>query len=264
MDNKLHITQEELSKLKEVGHGTDGIVYEYHSGYLIKIYRNNFQNNMRYYVMKDGVREQLSDEEAFEKVTEKQLKVVKTHLPKKLVYIDGKFVGVLLQKVKGIQIHKLTGMPFSYRKKVALAVIDAVKELLDNSIYHEDLSNSPFTQAAYTDEEHQNSTGHSHILLNPFTMKINIIDMEGKSTIYTDYLDEEHLDISLSNLSQLLFEFLYQVDKEEYNLDDDREDNYNVKRELLKHGLDEETASRIASTGFDSIEEAYDVVHRSK
>jgi hypothetical protein len=266
MDNKLYLTQEEFEKIKrkEVGHGTDGIVYAYQKNYVIKVYRNNFHCGVRYIASPDNDFEKLSTEEAMEKVTEKQLRVVKTHLPKKLVYVDGEFVGVLLQKVRGIQVHKLTGAPFAYRKKVALAIIEAVKELLDNNIYHEDLSNSPYTLGAYTDETHPKSKGHSHVLLNPFTMKINIIDLEGKSTVYADYLDKEHEGISLSNLSELLFEFLYQVDKEEYDIDNDLDENYSIVQELKNHGIDDEQAREIAKAGFRSIEEAQDVVSRSR
>ena len=265
MDNALYLTSEELSKLKEVGHGTDGIVYEYHKGYLIKIYRNNFHNNVHYYVKEDGVRRELPQEEAFDKIIEKQQRVVKTRLPQKLVYVDGKFVGVLLEKAKGIQIHKLMGMPFSYRKKVMLEVIDAIKELLDNGIYHEDLANSPFTIAAYQDQDAKKPKhGHSHVLLNPFTMKISIIDLEGRSTIYHDQIENSEEEISMESLTNLIFEFLFQIEENEYDIDSLNPKNDYVRVTLMKHGIDEATAARIAERGLKTIDEAYDVVTRAK
>ncbi len=293
METRLDLTEEEFRKIQrhEIGHGTDGVVYKYHRGYLIKVYRQNIEepsilektkeydrenppkfaleksNLTFYFKSKDDVdRIRVNKEKAMEYIREKQLKVVKTHLPKKLVYVDGKFVGVLLKKVKGIQIHKLTGAPFKIRKKIALEVIEAVKELLENNIYHEDLGNSPFSESPSPEHGIYNpSYGHSHVLLNPFTMKINVIDLEGKSTIYTNYIDKAEEEISLTNLTTLLFEFLFQVDEREYDLDGyANEENYYVQRELIKHGIDDETAKRIAANGFKTIGEAEEVVKRSK
>ena len=293
METRLDLTEEDFRKIQrhEIGHGTDGVVYKYHRGYLIKVYRQNIEepsvlektkeydrenppkfaleksNLTFYFKSKDDVdRIRVNKEKAMEYIHEKQLKVVKTHLPKKLVYVDGKFVGVLLKKVKGIQIHKLTGAPFKIRKKIALEVIEAVKELLENNIYHEDLGNSPFSESPSPEHGIYNpSYGHSHVLLNPFTMKINVIDLEGKSTIYTNYIDKAEEEISLTNLTTLLFEFLFQVDEREYDLDGyANEENYYVQRELIKHGIDDETAKRIAANGFKTIEEAEEVVKRSR
>ena len=293
METRLDLTEEEFKKIQrhEIGHGTDGVVYKYHRGYLIKVYRQNIEelsilektkeydrenppkfaleksNLTFYFKSKDDVnRIRVNKEKAMEYIHEKQLKVVRTHLPKKLVYVDGKFVGVLLKKVKGIQIHKLTGAPFKIRKKIALEVIEAVKELLENNIYHEDLGNSPFSESPSPEHGTYNPTyGHSHVLLNPFTMKINVIDLEGKSTIYTNYIDKAEEEISLTNLTTLLFEFLFQVDEGEYDLDGyANEENYYVQRELIKHGIDDDTAKRIAANGFKTIEEAEEVVKRSR
>ena len=293
METRLDLTEEEFRKIQrhEIGHGTDGVVYKYQGGYLIKVYYQNVkeasmlakstfydrENPPKFAVEKqhltfyfkskdDKDRVRINKEKAIDLIAEKQLKVVKTQLPKKLVYVDGKFVGVLLKKVKVIQIHKLTGAPFKLRKKIALEVIAAVKELLENNIYHEDLGNSPFSETpSPTHGEYNPSYGHSHILLNPFTMKINIIDLEGKSAIYTNYIDKAEEEISLTNLTTLLFEFLYQVDEREYDLDGyANEENYYVQRELVKHGIEEETAKRVAANGFKTIEEAEEIVRKSK
>ena len=300
MDDKIYLTSDEFKKVlsQEVGHGTDGIVYKYNKDYLIKLYRKDFfkkpdeliqnaemkiydpnnkprfvpmKQNIRFYIKDENQRMRLNDEWAMKEIIAKQKKVVKTELPKKLVYVDGRFVGILLKKVKGIQIHKLTGAPFEYKKKVTLSVIEAVKELLENNIYHEDLANSPYAKTAYTQgDEALRSHGHSHVLLNPFTMKANIIDLDGKSTIYTDYIDKVEEEKTLLNLTQLVLEFLYKVDEEQMDLLDEEsitEKNYvkyDVANQLTKHGIDQETAERIADKGFSSIEDAYDVVNKSR
>jgi hypothetical protein len=296
MEDKIYLTSDEFKKVlkNEIGHGTDGVVFQYNKDYLIKLYRKDFfkepdellqkaetkiydpknkpkfvpvKQNIRLFIKDEDSRMKLMDEFAIKKIIEKQQKVTKTHLPQKLVYVDGRFIGVLLKKVHGFQIHKFTGAPFAYKKKVAIAVIDAVKELLDNNIYHEDLANSPYANTAYVKgDEVVNSHGHSHILLNPFTMKVNIIDLDGKSTVYTDYIDKLEEERSLANLTHLLFEFLYGIDDAEYYMDNEDfdEDKGSIKNILEKHGIDEETASSIAQSGFKSIDEAYDVVNKSR
>ena len=112
METRLDLTEEEFRKIQrhEIGHGTDGVVYKYHRGYLIKVYRQNIEepsvlektkeydrenppkfaleksNLTFYFKSKDDVdRIRVNKEKAMEYIHEKQLKVVKTHLPKKLV-----------------------------------------------------------------------------------------------------------------------------------------------------------------------------------
>ena len=296
MEDKIYLTSDEFKKVlqNEVGHGTDGVVFKYNKDYLIKLYRKDFykepnelikkaetkiydpnnkpkfipiKQNIRFYIKDDDTKMKMTDQNAITKIIDRQKKVTKTELPKKLVYVDGRFVGVLLKKVKGIQIHKFTGMPFAFKKKAAIAVLDAVKELLDNNIYHEDLANSPYANTAYRKgDDLIQSHGHSHVLINPLTMKVNIIDLDGKSTVYTDYIDKAEEEKALGNLTHLLFEFLYGIDDAEYYMDNEKydEDRNSIEEVLLKHGLDEETANTIANQGFRSIDEAYDIVSKSR
>lgn len=298
MDNKLNLTSDEFSKIigKEIGHGTDGIVFKYNKDYLIKLYRTNFmkepselinnaetkiydkenkpmfkpiKSNLNFIKSEnfDNNKEviKLTEESAIDEIAKKQKKVIKTELPKKLVYVDGRLVGVLIKKVKGIQVHKFTGAPFAYKKKIALAIIDAVKELLDNNIYHVDLSNSPLTETRYMQGTELNkSHGHSHVLLNPFTMKINIIDLDGKSAIYTDYVNKALEESSLADLTTLLVEFLYGLDPVEYDFDLTNGGNYTLAQELIERGIDYDKAYDFANNGAKSIEEIKEIVEKSR
>ena len=298
MDNKLNLTSDEFSKIieKEIGHGTDGIVFKYNKDYLIKLYRTNFmkepseliknaetkiydkenkpmfkpiKHNLNFIKSEnfDNNKEiiKLTEESAIDEIVKKQKKVIKTELPKKLVYVDGRLVGVLIKKVKGIQVHKFTGAPFAYKKKIALAIIDAVKELLDNNIYHVDLSNSPLTETRYMQGTELNkSHGHSHVLLNPFTMKINIIDLDGKSAIYTDYVNKALEESSLADLTTLLIEFLYGLDPVEYDFDLTNGGNYTLAQELIERGIDYDKAYDFANNGAKSIEEIREIVEKSR
>jgi len=300
MDNKLNLTSDEFSKIieKEIGHGTDGIVFKYNKDYLIKLYRTNFmkepseliknaetkiydkenkpkfkpepiKRNLNFikseYYDNNLEVVKLAEESAIEEIVKKQKKVIKTELPKKLVYVDGRLVGVLIKKVKGIQVHKFTGAPFAYKKKIALAIIDAVKELLDNNIYHIDISNSPLTETSYVQGTKQNkSHGHSHVLLNPFTMKVNIIDLDGKSAIYTDYINKALEGDSITDLTYLIVEFLYGLDRSEYDFDLRNGGNYTLAQELIERGIDYDKAYDFANYGAKSIEEIKDIVEKSR
>ena len=296
MENRLDLTRDEFSKIieSEIGHGTDGVVFKYNKDYLIKLYRTNFfkepseivknaemkiydpnnkpkfvpiKENIRFYISEENDKMKLSDEATIDRIVEKQKRVTKTELPKKLVYVDGKLVGVLLKKVKGIQVHKFMGAPFAYKKKVALAIIEAVKELLENNIYHIDMSNSPYADTSYhKGDDLVKSHGHSHVLLNPFTMKVNIIDLDGKSAIYTDYIDKVYEEQAITDLSILIIEFLYGLDEKEYALDESTyiEENPILREALIERGIDMDTADKIAKYGFESMEEIEDTVRRSK
>lgn len=60
------------------------------------------------------------------------------------------------------------------------------------------------------------STGHSHVLVNPITTKTQLIDLEGKSTVYTEKKDIYFSKKSLDSLTILTLEFLLQIDYENY------------------------------------------------
>ena len=295
MKNRLDLTSDEFSKIieSEIGHGTDGVVFKYNKDYLIKLYRTNFfkepselvknaetkvydknnkpkfvpiKQNISFYIKEDKDIMKLTEESSIDRIVEKQKRITKTELPKKLVYVDGRLVGVLLKKVKGIQVHKLTGAPFAYKKKVTLAIIDALKELLENNIYHVDISNSPYADTSYYQgDDYKKSHGHSHVLLNPFTMKVNIIDLDGKSAIYTDYINKDFEEATMLDLSTLVFEFLYGIDEKEYAYETTYiEENPIIREELERRGIEPEEAARIATHGFNSIEDIEETVNKSR
>lgn len=305
-NNKINITKEQFEKIikNKVGQGTDGLVFNFNNDYLIKIYRKSFFNNpselveddsdmkiydpknkpkfasskpnIRYYIKDvDDSNIRLRDQDAINEIANKQKDVNLTKLPEKAVYVDGKLVGVLLKKVKflegNIPIHDLRGAPFLYKKKLALETIKAVKELMDNNIYHEDLSNSPDVQTHYYQGGERHETkGHSHVLVNPITQKVNIIDLDGKSTVYRDEEDKYHEKNTLEGLKTLLLEFLYEIDAnktndlEEESIDVGHYISEEMCNELVKKGINRKTAERIIYQGFNSIEDAENIVRQSK
>ena len=99
-------------------------------------------------------------------------------------------------------------------------VLISVKELLDNYIYHVDLSNSPYSKKLFINNEGVTEhLGHSHVLVNPFTLKPNIIDLDGKSTVYMEHYSSDYEELCMYNLSVLLIEFLLGLNTDDYDFE---------------------------------------------
>ena len=253
MANKaLLVSDKDLKELKKIGHGSDGTVYKYKKNQLIKLYHKNvenivtqnqsdddikiykkgenisnnyYANDLKYYSYDKEENEaiKLLPKEGIFKAIERRNDIKLTSLPTGVVYLNGHFAGCLLEKQHGIQIHKLTGMPLSIRTKIFENVLNAEEELLKNNIYHIDLSNSPYTKKEITLPNGQRTiTGHSHILVNPITLNTSFIDLDGKSTIYTEKENDGLKEASLNGLTILALEFLLQLDYEEYKEDPER------------------------------------------
>lgn len=247
MCTSVYLTTDDLKKLKLIGYGTDGCVYEYKDNLLIKIYHqdlsdiyNNcinedddikiyskdtcvssakkiYTSGIRYIISEDnGNHVKLSPSDALEQVINKGEHLKYTDLPVGAVYLNGHLVGDLLVKQKGIQIHKLTGMPKKVKQKIYLKVLRNYLELINNNIYHIDLANSPYADRyEILPDGIVVKKGHSHILVNPFTLEPHFIDLDGKSTVYTDKDNENYYAQSLTNLNILTLEFLLGIDYQE-------------------------------------------------
>lgn len=242
----LYLKTKDLSKLKEIGNGTDGKVYSYTKNTLIKLYHskikeivsnysndedvkiyktgqnefksNFYKGNLTYYQYDKKTKEniKLLPKDAIKRAIERHDDVKLTSLPIGTVYLNGHFAGCILERKRGIQIHKLTGLPLSLRKKIYLNILKEEAELLKNNIYHLDLSNSPYVKKTFIlPNDEIVTTGHSHILVNPITLGTNFIDLEGKSTVYTETKNDKLENQSLSELCILTLEFLLQIDWEE-------------------------------------------------
>ena len=242
---EIFLTNNDLTKLKKIGQGTDGSVYLYQKNLLIKLYHNKvhkitnisndedikiyqkdkikpnnfYQNDLNYYTYSVSDKDQIKliPKESIKKAIDRQEEIKLTSLPIGIVYLNNHFAGCVLQKQKGIAIHKLTGLPLHLRKKIYLNILKALYELFIHNIYHIDLSNSPFVKKEFILPNSKIiNTGHSHVLVNPLSLKTHFIDLEGKSTIYTEIKSPELLRESLDHLNILTLEFLLQADYEEH------------------------------------------------
>lgn len=269
----VYLSKDQFQKLQscEIGRGTDGAVYKYSNSELIKIYHANFIKILTcikelsdedikiykkgsiikktalpitayFYNEEENEHLRLPIKEASRYAISRQKDVTMTRLPKNMVYIENIFAGYLLDKAPGIQIHKLIGLPLLTKKKIILQLIKKIKELLDNNIYHIDLNNSPFSGKSVFINPSGNleTVGHSHVLVD-HKLEPHIIDLDGKSTVYTEKYNEKYERYCLKGLCELLIELFFDFDIDdlencEFELDALCEvfERYQVKHEYIE------------------------------
>lgn len=243
MIEPLHLTTkdiEELGKRKlELGRGTDGIVYKtgslkdrnslykiyYHPNFIINDpeYKIELDSNgvniadnrhlykklvYKYYIgsnyyNKDGVK--LYGIDTVYKAIERQQFIKRTKLQKRPIIVDGRFAGTVLHYHRfHLPIHLLRLYPPATQIKVLKELLLAVEELITNFIYPIDLCLKP-----------TESIQDSNVLIsfgpNP---KPAIIDLDGKSAIYTETYNEEYFYKALTSFKTLVTEILLNIDIE--------------------------------------------------
>ena len=274
----ISISKDKIKELKEIGNGTEGRVFKYDNEHLVKIYRAELKNILRtdskynkyikiynkdnlklnknyeyisYFINNDDEDIRIKTKDGLRMAIERQNNINRSTLPMDIVYIDGLFAGCLLKKLNGIQIHKLSGMPANYKRKITKNLLLDIEELLENYIYHTDMANSPYSVSLFMDENNnvKAKKGHSHVLVNPVNLKTNIIDLDGKSTTYMERYNYNLEQKCLSNLTRLITEFLFKLDTDEIKEIDE------LQFELLKSGLEKNVAYKLANHSFESVKE---------
>ena len=160
----------------------------------------------------------LAPSEAITAAIRRQKNIKRTQLPLASVYYNHRFIGCVIKKLHGVSIHKLMWLPMSAKIKIINSVIDDLDELMQNHVYHRDLSNSPFAGVGYINEDGKYiyENGHSHVLVNPLSLKTNIIDLDGKSTIYTERDNNALKEQCIRELLVLLFEYVFAIKLNDY------------------------------------------------
>ncbi|MBR1413590.1 MAG: hypothetical protein IJ574_02860 [Bacilli bacterium] len=268
MNNAIHLTKNDLDKLKKIGAGTDGTVYRAKNGYLYKIYHRNIEHSNHlediirdedgviiskykdtkvnqnyqeplYYIEDDGTK--LHGDSSIYKAIEKQKNIINTNLPVAPIYIDKRFVGCVLKEFKyAIGIHSYFNLTSKKKQLIVLnQLLNNIKELLDNHIYMFDLHNKP----------DDNTLHHSNILVN-LSGKPMIIDIDGKSALYRSNYDALNYHQTLTSVLYLYIDLLYNIDLFELinNCDDYFEDKLeNIEYSLYNKGLNEEQVDKVIS-----------------
>ncbi len=245
----VYITEKQLENIKKrkIGEGKEAHVYNAGEGLLFKIYKHAGvvtlntpvvngiidQDGVRIakkgihikpaeveimttrYIDMEGVR--LYSAAAIEKASLRQENIKHTSLPLAPLYLDGgnyyRFLGCVLKYFKCyFELHKIwESLPAEYKIKLLEKVRIYVRELCDNYIYHMDLSNKSTGEFAKL-------LSHSNILVS-LTLNPQIIDVDGKSTIYLEKKSPEHESNTYGELSLLFLELLFDLDFDKDNID---------------------------------------------
>lgn len=235
-DDSLYLSSDEFSlyEKKLIGEGKDAKVYAYSNEFLLKIYKEctsiiSFEK----FDTANGVLKAYSPFIIREAIS-RQKYVKNTSLPLAIIYVDGIFKGSLIKRYKfSFELHKIWGF-LSHKKKCVILrrLLNNVKELNDNFIYHFDLTNKP---NGFGSGDHS----HSNILISR-GFDVNIIDLDGRSTIYTNEYNPSYENIVYSSLLSLIIELITDFDIPD---DMEYEDKKFYERELSSYGFGEEVIS---------------------
>lgn len=240
----VHLSKGDVFNLQRrlIGRGTDGNVYDVGNGILYKIYHDSsffsdidvlhplldgieddikiyqrgnsslFRNNdCSYfkYIDSSGVR--ISGQESIMLAIQRQKNIRYTQLPLAPIYVNSRFKGCVLRKHKlHFQLHYFSFLSEARKRQILLLIMDRVEELVRLYIYPLDVCNRPIGD----------KLSHSNILLSLFGIP-QLIDVDGKSTIYMEQEDEFLLQQVLRGLNVLTLEFLYCLDINDEMLHDD-------------------------------------------
>jgi hypothetical protein len=150
-----------------------------------------------YYVDNEGVKKVYSIDQIDEAV-KRQQNVKQTTLPLGPIYIDNRLGGVALKYHKGyFNFHIISMFPEKLRLKKLRTVLEKLKELCDNNIY-------PIDYANQFDGPHP----HSNIIIN-IKGNVEFIDLEGKSTMYTQDYSERYESTAYAEFYYLFLDIMY-------------------------------------------------------
>ena len=227
----IEISKDKLNEFitthKVIGEGTEGTCYKV-GNKVYKIYHNLYGTvgrNEHIKVDKEGVRiykkrdykdfhfkrgpvlsyqdsegVSLTVRDGLNRAMDKGLKIIQTRLPEKIITVDGRVKGCVYPYYKFTRgIYKSFRKTFKTRLKICKDLLIKVQELLDNNIYPVDLCNKNKTKIFNKND--------NNVLLDLKNKPI-IIDLEGRSTLYTDYNNPSLKSKSYYSLTLLILEIL--------------------------------------------------------
>ena len=278
MSDKIELTKEELESLiknnKLIGQGTEGKCFQ-KGNEIYKIYHKTYESTYaigKGQLDEDGVRiynpeekKQLyvkderiikyTDEEGVKltvqdglsRALNKGQKITKTRLPSKIIMVDGKVKGCVYPYYRFTSsIYSAIHKPYKTRLKICKRLIDQVKELLDNNIYPVDLCQKG--------DKRISDKSIANVLLDLRNNPI-IIDLEGKSTLYTDKHNETYERTACYNLATVILELLTREDIQE----DFIEENIEMITNYLRNaGMNEELVEKYIDSCLN-IEDVYTI-----
>lgn len=290
---KVNLTNEEFVKLieknKKVGEGTEGYVIK-KGKEVYKIYKDTkeytvFPKTASTQVDQDGVRlydkseysnkqgvtrdnrlikytdsdeTKLSSSEALERVVERGTKVTGSRLPSKIILVDG-IVRGCVYPYYGFCTSIYNSMRHSFKSRINTCkkLIEKVKELIANNVYPVDLCQKNVANPY--------DKNFSNVFLNIKGEPI-IIDLDGKSTLYTELYNPNYERLSCVTLSTLILEIMCRADLQAMVAEEDMDSVYEVLGEI---GLDDEQINKyinmqIMTDDIDNIMESIESRRRTR
>ena len=225
---EVHITNEDFSNLvlTQIGQGLDAKVYRTKKKVLFKIYHNylldkkemmtnvpvdeegvrifrrdNFRKNRSkiFFQEKNDSDIKFITKELISRAVLKKDEITLSTLPQALLYVDHHFKGCILKDFSwSTSILNVRYLPYSLRIYMAKQILIRVKELLNHHIYPVDLA--------------MKNIKNSNVLWN-FPLTPEIIDLDGRSTLYPNTFHDSFYKESIFHLNCLLMEILFGRDE---------------------------------------------------
>jgi hypothetical protein len=282
----VYFTKEQLQDFianhKKIGEGTEGICFK-NGNEIYKVYKNTFEepevpkyvtpeynsegvriykkedfrnvvnkknpNKLIKYTSEDGTL--LHTEQALEKVIDKGQRIVGTKIPQKIIYVNGVARGCVYPYHRFTSsIYKSFRRTFKTRLKICRLLLEKVQELIDNNIYPIDLCQKG--------PDSLFDKNYANVLLNIKNEPL-IIDLDGKSALYTDVPNPSYEKMSCVTLSNLILEILTREDIQE---DFNEEDFDGIYSYLSEAGLNDEMIHKFldGSMTMKDIEESINLI----
>lgn len=224
--SKIILSETDIKKLKNkyIASGTEGHIYRVGNGLLYKLYRPYEELAKEVGFNSKHNIDSLYTDTNIITAMERQQNIQLTSLPVCPIYDEKSlFIGCALKDHgRCFPVHSITMLPRKKQIFIIKQLLSVVKELCDNNIYPQDLATKEI-----------DGKPHTNILIK-LNGKPEIIDLDGKSTIYSKEKDENLEYSTYVSLTALICEILYGIDTKE---DRDYVDNECEIRKLTESGM---------------------------
>ena len=234
------------NNFRRIGEGSDAIIYDSKNGFVFKLYKFSkfdLQAETKIYAIgltkaPDPLNQKQYSASVINKAVARQANVALTRLPQGRIFIldpitkEYHFGGCVYEKYNFIyDIFNFCDLPKTFlNKRMMIPVLYKVKELCENYIY---------VQSDLYSKKSSN-TNHSNVKIN-WQLKPVLIDLDGKSALYTDERDIAAEFGSYYAYFELLLDVLFDIDTYENTFD-----NEGLAQQMVGCGISQEFIELLA------------------
>ena len=131
----INLNESDIKKLKYINQGTFGMLYQKDDNTAYKIYKDEIKTKYNSYIKNPCLRIPKSH---YDLIKEKSKNIKGTEFFKDLIYIDGRFKGVVIPFYQGETLSKYSNIPMNKRIELVTLLINKSKELTKNNIIYTD------------------------------------------------------------------------------------------------------------------------------